>query len=477
MSPLPDGLHIICKRACETCVMVQPVYQQLHESGFPLTLYTQDDPTFPDGTAVDDTTLKHSYHLNIEIVPTLIRVENGHEVARTVGWNRTEWERVSGVTGLGPELPASKPGCGAINVEPGIAERLKVQFGDSGLTSRQLELPPLVDEMEFGYERGWSDGLPVVPPTPERVLRMLSGTSRQPNEVLGIVPPNNVACTVEKAAINAVMAGCKPEYLPVVCTAVEALCDDAFGMHGVLATTYFSSPIVVVNGPIAQKIGMNSGNNALGQGNRPNATIGRAIQLIVRNVGGGKPGGIDRAALGYPGKYTFCFAEREADSPWQSLAVERGFGADASTVTLFAGGGVQGMMDQLSRQPESLAKSLAACLRVVCHPKIGMVADAMLVISPEHGRVFKEAGWSKARLQQELNQLLLLPGEEVVRGAGGIAEGMPEQFASISIPKFREGGLHIVHAGGTAGLFSAVIGGWPASGDRGSTAVTRQVLE
>ena len=157
---------------------------------------------------------------------------------------------------------------------------------------------------------------------------MLSGTTRAPSEIVGIIPPDNVPCTVEKVAINAVMAGCKPEYLPVVLAAVEAACIDAFCLHGLVATTYFSSPVVIVNGPIVDKIGMNWGINALGQGNRANATIGRALQLVIRNVGGGKPGGVDRAALGHPGKYTFCFPEREHDSYWSSLAVERGFSAE-----------------------------------------------------------------------------------------------------------------------------------------------------
>src|SRR5438309_1161346 len=146
------------------------------------------------------------------------------------------------------------------------------------------------DPVEAAYARGWSDGLPVVPPTPERVLRMLAGTSRDPGEVVAVVPPDLVDCTVEKAAINAVMAGCLPEYLPIVLAALEAACTDQFNIHGVLATTWSSGPVVIVNGPIAKRIGMNSGGNGRGQGNRANATIGRALQLIIRNVGGGRPG-------------------------------------------------------------------------------------------------------------------------------------------------------------------------------------------
>jgi hypothetical protein len=279
---------------------------------------------------------------------------------------------------------------------------------------------------------------------------------------------------VEKVAINAVMAGAKPEYMPVILAAVEAALVDEFGMHGVLCTTMFAGPVVIVNGPIARAIGMNSGGNALGQGNRANAAIGRALQLIIRNVGGGRPGEVDRATLGTPGKYTFCFAEAE-DPRWESLAVERGFAPGASTVTLFAGEGVQGIVDQKSRTPESLSKSYALSLRAVDHPKLAMAGDAFLVVSPDHSRVFFEAGWSKARLKQELEQLLLLPGKELVAGAGGIAEGVPAALADSMVPKFRPGGLNIVRAGGSAGLFSAVIAGWAASGPIGSIPVTREI--
>ncbi len=324
------------------------------------------------------------------------------------------------------------------------------------------------------YERGWSDGLPLVPPTTERVARMLAGTTRDPSDVVAVVPPDLVECTVEKVAINAVMAGCRPEYLPVVLAAVEAACTDEFNIHGVLATTWFSGPLVVVNGPLSRALGMNSGVNALGQGNRANATIGRALQLVVRNVGGGRPGEVDRATLGNPGKYTFCFAEKEHESPWEPLHVERGLPATSSAVTLFAAAGVQGVVDQLSRTPESLARSFAACLRTVAHPKNVLAWDAMLVVSPEHARVFRDAGWSKDRLRDELNGLLQIPGAELVRGAGDIAEGLPERVRDFTLPKFRDGGLLIVHAGGGAGLFSAIIGGW-ASGAIGSEPVTREV--
>jgi hypothetical protein len=424
---------------------------------------------------VDDRSLDVSWRLDLTTVPTLLRVAEGKEVERLEGWERQRWEAFTGVAGLGAGLPDYRPGCGSRTLDPDVNEELLVRFGASALRSRRVELAGLEDEMEAMFDRGWTDGLPVVPPTEARVLRMLEGTTRKLDEVVAVVPPDLVECTVEKVAINAVMAGCRPEYLPVVLAAVEAACTDAFNAHGLLATTWFSGPMVVVNGPIARAIGMNSGVNALGQGNRANAAIGRALQLVIRNVGGGRPGGVDRATLGQPGKYTFCFAEDEQGSPWEPLSVERGFAAGASTVTLFAAGGVQGVADQLSRTPESLARSLAVCLRAVAHPKLVIGFDAFLVVSPEHGRVFAEAGWSKARLRQELDELLLLDGAYLVRGAGGIAEGVAEHLAEADLPKFRPGGLLIAHAGGRAGLFSAVIPGW-VSGEVGSTPVTKEVV-
>ena len=478
MTKFPDGFIVFCKRECATCSMIEPVLAQLAQGETKLTVYTQDDPAFPKSIpgVLDDTTLEQSYRLNIETVPTLIRVEQGAEVARTVGWERSEWQTVTGVESLGEGLPDFRPGCGSKSVEPGIAEELAVRFGGVNISSRRIELADMEDDIETCFERGWTDGLPVVPPTQARVARMVQGTTRGLDEIVGVIPPDQVACTVEKVAINSVMAGCKPEYLPVVLAAVEAACMDEFCLHGLVATTYFSGPVVIVNGPISRAVGMNSGINALGQGNRANATIGRALQLVVRNVGGGRPGGVDRATLGNPGKYTFCFAEGETGSPWESLSVERGFAPDVSTVSLFAGDGVQGVFDQLSRTPESLARTFAMCLRTVAHPKIPMAADALLVVSPEHGRVFKNAGWSKSRLKEELDGLLQIPYSELVRGASGIAEGVPESLETDTLPKFRPGGLNIIHAGGTAGLFSAIIGCWVASGPIGSQSVTKEII-
>ncbi|HEY8761606.1 MAG TPA: thioredoxin family protein [Candidatus Dormibacteraeota bacterium] len=472
---LPDGLVAFVKRDCPTCVMVAPVLAALKGSA-PLTVFSQDDPTFPAGVdPIDDSELEHSYRQGIETVPTLFRVENGAVVDELQGWLRSRWEELTGVAPLGEGLPEYRAGCGSRSVEPGIAERLAARFDGDRLASRRVRFGAEEDEFEAAYARGWSDGLPVVPPTAERVFRMLHGTSRDPGEVVALVPPDLARCTVEKVAVNAVMAGCRPEHLPVVLAALEGACTDEFNMHGLLATTFFSGPILIVNGPIAREIGMNSAVNVLGQGNRANLTIGRALQLVVRNVGGGMPGGVDRATLGSPGKLGFCFAEREEDSPWEPLHVELGYRPEQSTVTLFAGQGPTPIVDQLSRSAESLIRSFAACLNATGHPNLALGFDAIVVVPPDHASIFRDAGWSKARMRDEVNALLTRPGRSRGRGAGGMDEGLPESLADADVPKFRAGGLHFVHAGGNAGMFSGILSSWVNPNGGGSTPVTVEV--
>ncbi|MDB9969095.1 thioredoxin [Gammaproteobacteria bacterium] len=478
----PANYVLVVKKDCPTCTLIEPVIQALaRNSALSLKVYVQDDPSFPanlDGV-IDDSSLEYSYQAEIEVVPTLIRLTDGNgaqsEDSRIYGWDKEQWQSFTKIEGLGAELVNFKPGCGSKTQDPGMSEVLALRFGKQILQARSVELAEAEDIMEACYDRGWSDGLPVVPPIPLRVMRMLNGSARDAAEIVGKVPPDNAPCTIEKIAINAVMAGCKPEYFPVVIASVEAALQDRFCMHGLLCTTYFSSPVMVVNGPITKQIGMNSGVNALGQGNRANATIGRALQLIIRNVGGGVPGGIDRANMGNPGKYTYCFAEDESDENWGSLSMDRGFGRKDSVISLFAGDGLQPVLDQQSRKPHSLAKSMAMSLRSVAHTKLFGIADAILVVCPEHRRVFREGGWSKEDLRKALHEELVTPGAEIIRGANDIAEGMPTNFKDKVLNKFRDDGLHIVTTGGTAGMFSAIIGGWVASGERGSQLTSQKI--
>ena len=289
-------------------------------------------------------------------------------------------------------------------------------------------------------------------------------------------PPTSSRSRVEKVAINAVMAGCLPEYLPWVLAALEAVCTDEFNIHGVLATTMPVGPVLICNGPGARAIGMNSGVNAFGQGNRANLTIGRAVQLIVRNVGGGRPGGVDRATHGNPGKLSFCFAEDETGSPFTSLAVSRGFAADDDTVTAFAGEGPRCIVDQLARDPEQLANTFA-----------GVPAHAA---PPEAGHRLRLRPGRRPGARSSVRRGRMGPRDAAGRTAPAasdprqrarsaarrnMAEGVPEWLAGETLGKFRPDGLLLVHAGGGAGLFSAMIGGW-ANGDIGSKPVTRRVV-
>ncbi len=471
-----NGLVVVVKRDCPTCVLIEPVLQRLTEQG-DLTVYSQDDPSFPEGIAdvADDTALDNSYRLGVEIVPTLVRFADGAEVERTFGWDRAVWETITGAGDLGADLPPFRPGCGALNQEQDRLTELKIRHGDTPMVSRHVQLGAKEDPIEACYERGWSDGLPVVPPTQARVLAMLEGTTRAPDEVLGLMPSNLDTCTVEKVAINAVMAGCRPEYMPVLLAAIEAVLDDDYCLHGTLATTRFVGPVVIVNGPIARQIGMNGKGNALGQGNRANATIGRAVQLAVRNIGGGKPQGVDRATLGNPGKLSYCFCEDEEGSAWEPLTVDRGLTAGANAVTVFAGFGLQGVIDDLARTPEELVESMASSLRAVDNVKKFPGPDCLLVVCPEHERTYMEGGWDKARVHKELMARMAVPADDVLRGLGGMAEGVKPEMAGKTVSKLLPNGLMIVRAGGGAGKFSGIIAGWTPGTPESSRPVTKEV--
>ncbi len=473
---LADGFVAFVKKDCPTCELIVPVLEQLTESQVLRTIFTQDDASFPNlPITSDDTSLEVSFLHEIETVPTLLKVQDGVEVDRTVGWSQETWKAFLGIDDLGPEnIRPYSPGCGSLSVDPDLQGILQKKYG-SGVASREVVFASAEDEFEAMYDRGWSDGLPLIPPTIERVKAMLAGTERRPDEIIAVVPPNLVDLTVEKVAINAVMAGCKPEYLPVVITALETACTDEFNMHGLLATTMPVGPIIFINGPIRKSIGMNSGMNLLGQGNRANSTIGRAVQLTIRNVGGGRPGEVDRATHGSPAKYGLCFAEDEEGSPWPSYAQDLGFSVNQNTVTLFPGEGPRIIVDQLSRSPDELARSLAKGIIGNIHPKLVMGFDAILIIGPEHASRFAEAGWTKDQVNEEIINHSIRETDELIRGADGISEGLPEVFAGSTLPKLRpDGGLIILHGGGAAGLFSATIGGW-ITGDKGSIYQTREI--
>jgi hypothetical protein len=497
------------KEDCPTCQLSMPLIEAAHrafgdavevraigqDAAGNAALVERHELTVP---MLDDSALRVSHAYDLDTVPTIILADSaGACVKQFVGFGKDDWRalfddlaRIAGVAAPQIDwnvLPESRPGCGSKSVEPGIAERLAAESSGSPLRARRIEIAESDDPFEFMFDQGLTDGLPVVPPTPERVLRMLAGTRRDAQDVVAVVPPNLAPATVEKVAANAVMAGCRPEYLPVVIAALEAVCTDEFNAHGVMSTTWGATPVVVVNGPIRARIGMNDAIGVLGSGNRANATIGRALKLVLRNVGGAKPGGVERSTLASPGKYTMCFPEREERSPWEPMHVERGFAAGESVVTVFGiEGAPRGIFDQTSRTARALAGSLGLALEASMHPKLHAHGEVLLVVSPEHVDTLQRERWSKddvrARIQEITSRPLrdLLADDEAGDGMQPRwygPNGPNEDQLDQRLPKFRDAKqINIVVAGGDAGKFSAVFGGW-VGGAAGSISVSRKIEE
>lgn len=270
-----------------------------------------------------------------------------------------------------------------------------------GPRARLIEIEDSFAEInETFYERGWTDGLPIVPPTEEAVAAMLRGTDRDPDEVLGVLPPRQGEATVEKVAINAVMAGCLPEYLPVVLAAVEAVAQPEFNLDGVQATTHPVAPLIVVNGPLATRLQINSGYNCFGQGFRANATIGRALRLVLMNVGGGIPGSGDRSTQGSPSKYTYCVAENEAANPWEPLHVERGFPRAVSTVTVIGAEGPHNIQEHFSNTGLGILQTVAGAMGQAGSNNILGHGYPMLSLGPEHAATIAADGYTKAQIRE-----------------------------------------------------------------------------
>jgi hypothetical protein len=340
--------------------------------------------------------------------------------------------------------------------------------------------PASMDDFETWFDKGVTDGLPVVPPTRDRVERMLSGTTRDRSELVGEVAPNYGRATVEKVAVNAVMAGCRSDYLPVVLAAVEAACDPAFNLHGMSTSTHFSAPLIVVNGPIRERIGLNCSFGVFGPGFRANATIGRAMRLVMINLGGTKAGEISMSTLGHPGRYTYCIGENEEVSPWEPLHVERGYARETSTVTVFPGEGPFIINDHLSRTAPQLVASLGwSAAGVWNHKSFPLYGHTLLVIGPEHARTIGGDGWSKQDVKRHLFETIRRRAKELEPGPDGAESGRLKSAAGSDpnalVPKFPSvDEITIVVAGGTAGRFSAFVPGG-MGGEIGAHPVTRPI--
>lgn len=339
------------------------------------------------------------------------------------------------------------------------------------LTSRRHPAADLDEAMALCEAKGWTDGLPVVPPTTARLEAMLAAAGLEPQHQLAWVKDRDVPITAEKAAINAVLAGCRPEYMPVVAAAVEAIGDAAFGVHGPATSTNGGAIFLLVNGPIARRLGINAGDNLFGPGFSANATIGRAIRLVIRNVLGSRPGELDRASLGHGGKYSFCIAENEVDSPWPAFHTTRGLRPDQNAVTAFAALAPHQFYNQLSSTPEGLLATACAHMRISA--STGWRAEYALVVAGEHQAIFRQAGWSREDVQRFVWENAKVSVAELKRA--GMRQGEPTEadeakfFPIVERPQ----DLLVIAAGGSAGAQSCFIPGWAARSL--STAVTREI--
>lgn len=337
--------------------------------------------------------------------------------------------------------------------------------------SKSYDVSDTVAAIEFCFDEGWTDGLPVVPPGEESIRAMLGGAALDPTDEVVFVEHRNVSITAEKVAINAVMAGCRPEYMPVIVAALEAMVDPRWGFHGPATSTGGAGVLILVNGPATRELGINSGEDLFGPGWRANATIGRAVRLVMRNVLGCVSGMLDRSTVGHPGRYTYCIAENEAESQWPPLHVERGYRPEQSTVTVFAALAPHQYYNQLSRTPEGILTTLCAHMRISAG--VGRQPQYVLIFSGEHATVLQKAGWTKDDIRRfcfdhtqtslaELKRIYVMPGEGMA-GDEAIMEPLvasPDDFL-------------VIPAGGQAGAFSAYVPGWGGIGT--SRSVTREI--
>lgn len=339
------------------------------------------------------------------------------------------------------------------------------------LQSTRYEVSDTVDAIEFYYAKGWTDGLPVVPPTEGSIRAMLAAASLDPGEEIAFIEQRQVSVTAEKVAINAVMAGCKPAYMPVLVAAIEAIGDPAWSYHGPATSTGGSAVFMLVNGPIAREIDLNYGDNLFGPGWRANATIGRAVRLVMRNVIGTLPGRLDRSTLGHGGKYSFCIAENEAESPWPPVHVERGFRPDQSTVTVLAALAPHQFYNQLSNTAEGILTTACAHMRI--SGGTARQPQHVLVIAGEHMQVIAKDGWSKDDIKRycfehtqstraELKRINIVPGAIT-----------PEDETTMQLLVQSPEDFIVVAAGSRAGAFSAYIPGWGSV--RSSKSVTKEI--
>lgn len=492
------GLRLLAvlQTDCPTCRLITPYLNKLAGNAGPVTAISQDaeDATrefvrqmevrFP---VERDPGFEISKRLGVVTVPTLyVLDEHGRVVRQEPGFDKNALNEIAGLLGHEPVAtpydgaPASKPGCTSRHLEAQTEDASAAALNlhaARGAPASTIELQGDEDPYEYCF-RTFKDGLPVVPPTRERVERMLrAAAGHDASEIIARIPPCYGEATVEKIAANAVMAGCVPEMMRVLIPLTRAIADERFNAHGVQATTHFAAPLIIVNGPVRSELNFHSRQNVFSNVARANSTLGRALQLILLNLGGARPDGIDMSALGNPGKFSYCIAENEEENPWEPLHVEHGLAREQSAVTLFAAEAPHGVSEHNARTARGVLRAISYALATVWSYRNCLGFEALVVLGPEHVHTIARDGFTKQNVRDFLfeNTGIPLRCYEGEPGEGVAQRGMYKEITIDGEPcyqKFRAPeSIKIVVAGGTAGKFSAVLGSWSA-GPRGSQMVT-----
>jgi len=492
-------LLVFFETDCPTCRLAIPYLNRLaRELGKASDILgVSQDAATPTRELVEQAPIEFPVALDVDLavtrfydplaVPTLFLIGSDGRIIQTLGgFDKRALNEIATAMSGAPLViaeafdgaPDTKFGCTSRHLEASGEGELAAAanpYVKRAARAARIELDDSIDPFEYCMRFG--DPLPVIPPTVDRVDRMLAACSLAADEVVGLIPPNYGAATLEKIAANAVMAGCRPEMMRVLIPLVRAVCDERFNIHGVQATTHFAAPLVIVNGPIRRELGFACGSNVFSNVARANSTLGRALQLILTNLGGARPGEIDMSTLGNAGKFSYCIAENEEENPWEPLNVEMGFKPEQSTVTLFAGESPHGVSEHLARDGRQILKTISRALATVWSYRVCAGVEAMVVLCPEHVKTLHRDGFTKRAVREFLFENTGIPLRQFEEGTG---EGTPhvklyKQAVIDGEPcylKFTEpSAIKLVIAGGTAGKFSAVIGSW-AAGARGSQMVT-----
>ena len=430
-------------------------------------------------------------------VPTLLLIDRQGRITHTLdGFNKrtlnTIATAISEAIGREPLLiaepydgaPDHKFGCTSRHLETHTDSELAPAanvYLTRGPRASRLELDDAIDPFDYCIQSGFADPLPVIPPTVARVERMLAATSLAADEVIAAIPPNYGLATVEKIAANAVMAGCQPEMMRVLIPLIRAACDERFNLHGVQATTHFAAPLVILNGPVRNALGFVCGGNVFSNIARANSSVGRALQLILTNLGGARPGEIDMSTLGNAGKFSSCIAENEEQSPWEPLHVEMGLAPAQSALTLFAAEPPRGVSEHNGRHGKTVLQAISRALATVWSYRQCIGVEAIVVFCPEHVKTLARDGFTKQTAREFLFENTGIPVKHFdSEGEGTQHAKLYKQAVIDGEPcylKFQDASaIKIIVAGGTAGKFSAVIGSW-AAGPRGSQMVTYPIAE